>query len=313
MSIEFIKPNADGSDLKIGIVSARFNDWACDAMFASCYEELKAHGVKDENIVVTTVPGALEIPGALVMLYEGYPDLDALVAIGCVIRGETYHFELVANESSRGVTDFVMTEGISVANCILTVENEEQAKVRVQEKGADAARVALEMGNLRRFCGRRVMENYGADNIQILEGLEAVRRRSREFALQGVYQWLMSHTDPEAIDAAALEAEDFDKADQAFYRELLHGVTEEFPSLEASYAPHIDREVTSLSPIERAILLIGTYELKNTTTPYRVVINEAVELAKSFGGSDGFKYVNGVLDKMVPELRPYEVVKGKNA
>ena len=113
MSIEFIKPNADGSDLKIGIVSARFNDWACDAMFASCYEELKAHGVKDENIVVTTVPGALEIPGALVMLYEGYPDLDALVAIGCVIRGETYHFELVANESSRGVTDFVMTEGIS--------------------------------------------------------------------------------------------------------------------------------------------------------------------------------------------------------
>ena len=69
MSIEFIKPNADGSDLKIGIVSARFNDWACDAMFASCYEELKAHGVEDKNIVVTTVPGALEIPGALVMLY----------------------------------------------------------------------------------------------------------------------------------------------------------------------------------------------------------------------------------------------------
>lgn len=151
----------------------------------------------------------------------------------------------------------------------------------------------------------------GAKSPAKKRGGRSARRRSREFALQGVYQWLMSHTDPEAIDAAALEAEDFDKADQAFYRELLHGVTEEFPSLEASYAPHIDREVTSLSPIERAILLIGTYELKNTTTPYRVVINEAVELAKSFGGSDGFKYVNGVLDKMVPELRPYEVVKAK--
>lgn len=322
MSIEFIKPNADGSDLKIGIVSARFNDWACDAMFASCYEELKAHGVKDENIVVTTVPGALEIPGALVMLYEGYPDLDALVAIGCVIRGETYHFELVANESSRGVTDFVTTEGISVANCILTVENEEQAKVRVQERvptllaslwkwaifaaSADAA--------LWKITEKIMDSNHtGAKSPAKKRGGRSARRRSREFALQGVYQWLMSHTDPEAIDAAALEAEDFDKADQAFYRELLHGVTEEFPSLEASYAPHIDREVTSLSPIERAILLIGTYELKNTTTPYRVVINEAVELAKSFGGSDGFKYVNGVLDKMVPELRPYEVVKGKNA
>lgn len=102
----------------------------------------------------------------------------------------------------------------------------------------------------------------GAKSPAKKRGGRSARRRSREFALQGVYQWLMSHTDPEAIDAAALEAEDFDKADQAFYRELLHGVTEEFPSLEASYAPHIDREVTSLSPIERAILLIGTYELK---------------------------------------------------
>lgn len=151
MSINFIKPNLDGKDLKIGIVSARFNDWACDAMFAACYKELQAKGVKDENIVVTTVPGALEIPFALTMLYETYPDLDALIAIGCVIRGETYHFELVANESSRGITDIVVREGISIANCILTVENEDQAKARIEEKGGDAARVAVEMGNLRRF------------------------------------------------------------------------------------------------------------------------------------------------------------------
>ena len=89
VSIEFIKPNADGSDLKIGIVSARFNDWACDAMFASCYEELKAHGVKDENIVVTTVPGALEIPGALVMLYEGYiTDVHLIHPGKCLIQGD---------------------------------------------------------------------------------------------------------------------------------------------------------------------------------------------------------------------------------
>lgn len=144
-------------------------------------------------------------------------------------------------------------------------------------------------------------------------GGRSARRRAREFALQGIYQWLMSHTDPAAIDAAALEAEDFGKADDAFYRQLLHGVVDEFPSIEATYAPFVDRDVKTLSPIERAILLIGTYELKNTTTPYRVVLNEAIELAKSFGGSEGFRYVNGVLDKMVPELRPYEVVKGKNA
>lgn len=164
VSIHFIEPNLEGKDLKIGIVSARFNDWACEAMFNACYEELKAKGVQDENIVCVTVPGALEIPFALTMLYETYPDLDALVAIGCVIRGETYHFELVANESSRGVTDIVVREGISIANCILTVENEDQAKVRVQEKGADAARVAVEMGNLRRFSAENCV--YPEDSAE---------------------------------------------------------------------------------------------------------------------------------------------------
>ena len=148
MAIQFIKPNLDGSDLKIGIVSARFNDWACEGLFQSCYKELMANGVKEENIVATTVPGALEIPFALTMLFESHPELDAMIAIGCVIRGETYHFELVSNESSRGITDIVVREAISIANCILTVENEEQARARIEEKGRDAARVALEIGNL---------------------------------------------------------------------------------------------------------------------------------------------------------------------
>lgn len=154
MSIEFIEPNLQGEELKIGIVSARFNEWACDALFESCYTELKANGVKDENIVTTSVPGALEIPFALMMLQKAHPDLDAMVAIGCVIRGETYHFELVANESSRGITNLIASSGMSIANCILTVENEAQAKARVVEKGRDAARVALEMGNLRRLVNR---------------------------------------------------------------------------------------------------------------------------------------------------------------
>lgn len=144
-------------------------------------------------------------------------------------------------------------------------------------------------------------------------GGRSARRRSREFALQGVYQWLISHTDPVEIDAAALEAEDFDKADAEFYRSLLHGVIDDFVATEDAYKPFVDRDVTTLSPIERGILLIGTYELKNTSTPYRVVINEAVELAKSFGGTDGFRYVNGVLDKLVSKLRPYEASGSKDA
>lgn len=154
MAVHFIEPNLDGKDLKIGIVTARFNEWACDALLDSCLKELKEKGVEEENITVLTVPGALEIPFALTELIDIEPDLDAMVAIGCVIRGETYHFELVANESSRGITDLIHSEGISIANCILTVENEQQAKARVEEKGRDGARVALEMGNLRRHTAK---------------------------------------------------------------------------------------------------------------------------------------------------------------
>lgn len=148
MAINFIEPNKDGSALRVGIVVARFNEWACNAMLEACLAQLKKLGVKEENITVVTVPGALEIPLALYQLYES-TELEAMVAIGCVIRGETYHFELVANESSRGITDMIGAEAISIANCILTVENEEQAKARVVEKGTDAANVAVEMGNLK--------------------------------------------------------------------------------------------------------------------------------------------------------------------
>ena len=137
-------------------------------------------------------------------------------------------------------------------------------------------------------------------------GGRSARRRAREFALQGIYQWLLTGNDPDGIDLNIYEMEGFSETDSDFYRELFHGAVEDFAGLEDVYQKHLDRETKSLSPVERAILLIGTYELKHTTTPYRVVINEGVELAKSFGGTDGFRYVNGVLDKLVPELRPHE-------
>lgn len=141
-------------------------------------------------------------------------------------------------------------------------------------------------------------------------GGRGARRRSREFAIKGIYEWLLSGTEAATIDAAAIEQDDFEQADAEFYRDLLHGVIDNFADLEATYAAHIDRETSSLSPIERSILLLGTFELKNNPqTPYRVVINEAVELAKSFGGTDGYRYVNGVLDKLVPVLRAFEVKK----
>jgi 6,7-dimethyl-8-ribityllumazine synthase len=137
----------DGEGLSIGIVRARFNDAVTQALAQACLAELAALGVRDEDIRLVTVPGALEVPVALKAMADS-GDHDALVALGCVIRGETYHFELVANESGAGVTRVALDHIIPIANAILTVENEAQARERVAEKGRDAARVAVEMALL---------------------------------------------------------------------------------------------------------------------------------------------------------------------
>ncbi len=138
------------------------------------------------------------------------------------------------------------------------------------------------------------------------------RHRAREFALQGLYQWLMSQEDPGVIDAHIRNAHGFEKADLEHFDLLLHGAIRDAESLRADIVPLIDRGIAQLSPVEHAALLIGTFELKHhVEIPYRVVINEAVELAKSFGGIDGHKYVNGVLDKLAARLRATEVAAGR--
>ncbi|AVO35564.1 6,7-dimethyl-8-ribityllumazine synthase [Ottowia oryzae] len=143
-------PALDGQNLRIGVVQARFNEGVTDALHLACVTELAALGVRAENIVHVTVPGALEVPLALqTMARSGDGRYDALVALGCIIRGETYHFELVANESGAGVTRVSLDNGIPIANAILTTENMAQAVVRQVEKGRDAARVAVEMALLK--------------------------------------------------------------------------------------------------------------------------------------------------------------------
>jgi N utilization substance protein B len=136
------------------------------------------------------------------------------------------------------------------------------------------------------------------------------RRRSREFAMQGLYQWQLAGTDAATIESQMAAAKGFDKMDRAYFSSLLAGAIREAGRLEASLQPYLDRKCAELSPVERAILFIGAYELENQPDiPYRVVINEAVELAKSYGGTDGFKYVNGVLDKLAADKRPQEMVR----
>jgi transcription antitermination protein NusB len=137
--------------------------------------------------------------------------------------------------------------------------------------------------------------------------MKSARRRSRELATQGLYQWLLSGAPAGEIDAQLRGAQGFDKADLDHLNALLHGVIREADDLSANIAPCLDRPIEQLSPVERSVLLVAAYEFKHhVDIPYRVVINEAVELAKTFGGSDGYKYVNGVLDKLAVQLREAE-------
>jgi transcription antitermination protein NusB len=137
--------------------------------------------------------------------------------------------------------------------------------------------------------------------------MKSARRRSRELATQGLYQWLLSGAPAGEIDAQLRGAQGFDKADHEHLDAVLHGVIRDIDTLTADLTPCLDRPIDQLSPVERSVLLVAAFELKHhIDIPYRVVINEAVELTKTFGGADGYKYVNGVLDKLSANLRPDE-------
>jgi len=140
--------------------------------------------------------------------------------------------------------------------------------------------------------------------------MRSARRRAREFALQGLYQWQLTGLDVAAIEAQLHEVTGFGKADRELFAALLRGAVRESPLLQETLAPYLDRRIEELSPVERAILLLATFELAHhPETPYRVVLNEAIELAKDYGGTEGHRYVNGVLDKVAARIRPQEVAR----
>jgi N utilization substance protein B len=137
--------------------------------------------------------------------------------------------------------------------------------------------------------------------------MKSARRRAREYALQGLYQWQLAGATAADIRGQLAEDRDFAKADTAYFVALLGGAIAEAEALKGELAPVLDRKVEALSPVERGILLLAAWELKHSPDiPFRVVINEAVELAKDYGGTDGYKFVNGVLDRLAPALRPGE-------
>ncbi len=142
-----IEKNVNGAGMRIGIVQSRFNTEVCEGLLASCRVQLAEQGVKEEDVTLATVPGALEIPLVLQRMAQS-GKFDALIALGAVIRGDTYHFEVVSNESAAGVGQVQLKTGVPVANAILTTDTDEQAVVRMNIKGREAALVAIEMANL---------------------------------------------------------------------------------------------------------------------------------------------------------------------
>ncbi|MBS1158955.1 MAG: 6,7-dimethyl-8-ribityllumazine synthase [Proteobacteria bacterium] len=141
--------NLNGAGLKIGIVMSRFNLPVCEGLLSACVDELKRLGVADADMAIANVPGALEIPLVLQSMAQSRR-YNALIALGAVIRGDTYHFEVVSNDSCRAVMDVQLQTGVPIANGILTCENDDQAEVRMQPKGADCAQAAVEMANLQK-------------------------------------------------------------------------------------------------------------------------------------------------------------------
>lgn len=147
MIIKEMESNLAGATLRVGIVQARFNADIGDGLLSACRAELALLGVSGDDVTLATVPGALEIPLVLQTLAQT-GKFDALIALGAVIRGETYHFEIVSNEMARGITDVQLNSGLPIANAVLTTENDDQALARMAQKGAEAAQCAIEMANL---------------------------------------------------------------------------------------------------------------------------------------------------------------------
>ena len=160
MAVDIVPTKLDGTDLRIGIVVARFNEYAGRGEFESCMDELRKLGVMEEDVTKVSVPGALEIPFALQKLAQT-GEYDALIALGAVIRGETYHFELVSNESGSGITRVCLDYDIPIANGVLTTENDEQCEERIDMKGRDCARCAVEIDNFaKEFCVDEFDEDF---------------------------------------------------------------------------------------------------------------------------------------------------------
>ncbi len=273
---------------------------SCRSFWQGVADQLERLGVKRGDVVHAGVPGALEIPLALQwMAQSGH--FDALVAVGVVIRGETYHFEIVANESARGVMQVALELGCRWRNAILTTKNEAQAQARV-DKAAEAVRVASRW----RGCASTSRSTVRSGNA-----VKTARRRAREIALQALYAWQLGGRRHGRRCSSRRTAW---KAMSAPMRRSCRRWSAAASSVRSARRAHraaSDRaQAEPVLAVERAILRIGTLELsERPETPVKVVLNEAIELGKDLAVEQGHRFVNGVLERVAQAARPGEFAR----
>ena len=277
-------------------MASSFNDFITKGLLKACLTELQRQGLANEQITTVWVPGSFEIPLAALKLAKR-KDIDAVICLGAVIRGETYHFEVVANECARGIMEASLAAAKPVIMGVLTTDTVAQAQARAggkggNNKGRDAARTALEM-------------------IALLKQHMRRRTLAREHALKILYQFDITKRPMEAVVESYWKAEETKDQEIIAYANLLaQGVGGHIKDIDQKISDYATNwQIKRMAIIDRNVMRIGLYELQHTTDiPPKVAINEAVELAKKYGDLESSKFVNGILDK----IHKKEIVEPQN-
>lgn len=288
-------------DSRFAIIASRWNPRIVDALVDGAERALLEHGVAADAIDLIRVPGAWEIPMTAAKLAAAGAHA-AILALGCVVRGETRHYEHVADGCAEGLMRVANEFRMPVLNGVLAVERHADAEARGWQ--------ARQQGRGSRACcagNDRPLEKP-VNHPHRPEGVDlAARSRSRRRALQAIYAWQVGGNRMAQVIEQFRHEQDMEIADLEYFEDLLRGIEKHLAGLDAGIRTHIDREVEEVDPIERAALRIAAYELRHRPdVPYRVVINEALEVTKRFGADQGHTYVNGVLDKLAAEWREVE-------
>ena len=291
---------------RFAIVAGRFNGFVVEPLVAGARDALVRHGVKDDAIELIRVPGAWEIALAAHKLANS-GKYAAVIALGAVIRGSTPHFDFVAGECAKGLAQAALQ--LRRAGGVRRADHR-QHRAGDRALGHQGRQQGCRRSDRRAGNGQPVREAVMSQHPQ---GIDlAARSRARRRALQALYAWQMSGSHMNAVIDQFRHEQDMEVADLEYFEDLLHGVENNVATLDECLRPHIDREVAQIDPIERAALRLAAYELKfRPDVPYRVVINEAIEVTKRFGADHGHSYVNGVLDKLAVDLRSVEKQHGR--